>query len=266
MFTDLTPLYPLVVPFLLVLFRLLGVFAFVPFFSNASIPGNIKVLLGLAIAVCVWNVVPGVRSAGGGAALASAQTLPGLMVAIAGEMTIGLLIGLMLAAVFGGIQMGAHLISQQMGLSLATLYDPAFEDQSTVIEQVAFWIALVAFLAMGGHREVLNAVVYSYQKVPLGGGGLSPEVMLSTTIGSLDASFHAATRVAMPALVAFFIATLTAGLMARSMPQMNLMTVGIAVHLLVGFVMVGAGLAGWAAVSRESFFHMFRELGRVLGG
>ena len=198
--------------------------------------------------------------------MSSAQTLPGLVVAIAGEMTIGLLIGLMLAAVFGGIQMGAHLISQQMGLSLATLYDPAFEDQSTVIEQVAFWIALVAFLAMGGHREVLNAVVYSYQKVPLGGGGLSPEVMLGTTISSLDASFHAATRVAMPALAAFFIATLTAGLMARSMPQMNLMTVGIAVHLLVGFVMVGAGLTGWAAVSRESLFQMFRELGRVLSG
>jgi len=262
MFTDLTPLYPLIVPFLLVLFRLLGVFAFVPFFSNASIPGNIKILLGLAITVCVWNVVPGVRMA----ATNSAQTLPGLVVAIAGEMTVGFLIGLMLAAVFGGIQLGAHLISQQMGLSLATLYDPAFEDQSTVIEQVAFWIALVAFLAMGGHREVLNAVIYSFQKVPLGGGGLSPAVMLNTTIGSLDASFHAATRVAMPALVAFFIATLTSGLMARSMPQMNLMTVGIAVHLLVGFVMVGAGLTGWAMVSRDSLFQMFRELGRVLSG
>jgi flagellar biosynthesis protein FliR len=179
-------------------------------------------------------------------------------------MSVGLLIGLMLAAVFGGIQLGAHLISQQMGLSLATLYDPAFEDQSTVIEQVAFWIALVAFLAMGGQREVINAVVYSYQKVPLGGGGLSPEVMLGTTIASLDASFHAATRVAMPALVAFFIATLTSGLMARSMPQMNLMTVGIAVHLLVGFIMVGLGLAGWAAVSQQSLLDMFKLMGRVL--
>jgi flagellar biosynthetic protein FliR len=261
MFTDLTPLYPLVVPFLLVLFRLLGVFAFVPFFSNASIPGNVKVMLGLAITVCVWNVVPGVRVA----ALTTAQTLPGLVVAIAGEMFVGLLIGLMLAAVFAGLQMGAHLISQQMGLSLATLYDPAFEDQSTVIEQVAFWIALVAFLAMGGHRQVLSAVVYSYQRVPLGGGGLAPAVMLNTVLGSMDASFHAATRIAMPALVAFFIATLTNGLMARSMPQMNLMTVGIAVHLLVGFVMVGVGLTGWALVSRASLYQMFRELGRVLG-
>jgi flagellar biosynthesis protein FliR len=262
MFSDLTPLYPLVIPFLLVLFRLLGVVAFVPFFSTSSIPGNVKVMLCLAVAFCVWNVVPGVR----GSAITTLTTLPGLVTAIAGEMTIGLIIGLMLATVFGGIQLGAHLISQQMGLSLATLYDPAFEDQSTVIEQVAFWTAMMVFLAIGGHREILNAVIYSYQKVPLGGGGIAPDVMLNTAIGSLDASFHAAIRVAMPALVAFFIGTLTTGLMARSMPQMNLMSVGTAMHLIVGFIMIGAGLAGWAMVSRQSLFLMFRELGRLFGG
>jgi flagellar biosynthesis protein FliR len=158
MFTDLTPLYPLVVPFLLVLFRLLGVVAFAPFFSSATIPGNVKIVLGLAITLCVWNVVPGIR----GSAIHTVPTLPGLVVAIAGEMTVGLMIGIMLAAVFSGIQMGAHLVSQQMGLSLAAVYDPAFEDQSTIIEQVAFWCALMVFLAIGGHREILNSVIYSY--------------------------------------------------------------------------------------------------------
>lgn len=262
MFSDLTPFYPLVVPFLLVLFRLGGVFVFVPFFSNTSIPGNVKVLLSLAMAFCVWNVVPGVQRSG----VTVPPTVPGLVVAVAGEMSVGLVIGLLVAAMFGGIQMGAHMVSQQMGLSLATLYDPSFEDQSTVIEQIAFWIALVVFLSMGGHREIINAVIYSFQKVPLGGGGLAPEAMLGTVLGAMDASFHAATRVAMPALTAFFIATLVSGLMGRSMPQLNLMTVGIALHLIVGFIMVGVGLAGWAVVSRDSLQGMFQALGRLLNG
>ena len=64
MFTDLMPLFPLVIPFLLVLFRLLGLFAFVPFFSNSAIPGKLKVLLGLAISFCVWNVAPHVKEYG----------------------------------------------------------------------------------------------------------------------------------------------------------------------------------------------------------
>ncbi len=266
MFSDLMPMYPLVIPFALVLFRLLGLFAFVPFFSNAAIPGNLKVLLGLAISFCVWNVAPHVKEYG----MVVPETLPGLVLAVAGELGVGLLIGLLVGALFGGIQLGAHMVSQQMGLALATVYDPAFEDQSTVIEQVAFWITLVAFLSLGGHRQLINAVVYSYQRIPIGsaaiGGGLSPELMASTLIGALDASFHAAAQIAMPALVAFFISTITIGLMSRSMPQLNLMTVGIAVHLIVGFIMVGAGLTAWAVVSEENLRQMMGVVGRIFGG
>src|SRR3954453_464802 len=114
---DLTPLFPLIAPFLLVAFRMLGLFAFVPFLSNSSIPGNVKVLLGVAITFCVWNVLPKIVLP------PSCETFPGLIVAIAGEMSIGLVMGMLVAAVLAGIQLGSHLISQQMGLSLATLYD-----------------------------------------------------------------------------------------------------------------------------------------------
>jgi flagellar biosynthetic protein FliR len=256
---DLTAIFPLIVPFLLVLFRLMGMFAFVPFYSNANIPTNVKVLLALAIAFCVWNVVPQV------ALPASTSTLIGLTVAIAGEMSIGLVIGMLLGCLFMGVQLGAHMVSQQMGLSMATIYDPSFEDQTTVIEQIAFWIAMVAFLGMGGHRQIIDSIVMSYRKVPIGSGGLAPDQMLQMVLVSMDASFHAATRVAMPALVAFFIATLTTGLMSRSMPQLNLMSIGISMHLIVGFIMVGVGLAGWALVSQESFVGMRQAL-RVLFG
>ena len=257
MFVDLTPLYPLLVPFLLVLFRVLGLFVFVPVFSNAAIPTNIKVLLSLAITLCVWNSVPHTT--------ATPNTLAGLVVAVAGEMSVGLIIGMLVGGVFTGVQLGAHFISQQMGLSMANIYDPSFEDQSTVIEQVGFWIALVAFLSMGGHREILNSIIYSYRVVPMGGGGMSPDMMLAAACGSLDTAMHAAVRVAMPGLVAFFIATLTAGLMSRAMPQMNMMTLGVHINLIVGFFMVMSGMAGWAMVSKASFRAMFDVLGKLLG-
>jgi flagellar biosynthetic protein FliR len=244
-FENLTPLYPLILPFLLVLFRVLGIFLFAPFFSNSSIPQNVRILLGLAISLCIWTVVPHTTSL--------PMNLMSVTIAIAGEMTVGLLIGLLLAAVFAGIQLGAHMISQQMGLSLATIYSPSFEDQSTVMEQVAFWIALVIFLSIGGHRQIISAIVYSYHTVPMGGGGISADILLSSLCGAMDASFHAAIRIAMPGLVAFFIATLVAGLMSRSMPQMNLMTMGVSINLVVGFAMVMVGLTAWAMVSERAF-------------
>ncbi|HVX86555.1 MAG TPA: flagellar biosynthetic protein FliR [Phycisphaerae bacterium] len=260
MFDSLTPLLPLALPFLLVLFRVLGIFAFVPFFNNSSIPMNVKVLLSLAITFCLWNIVPAT----------DLHTLPDTLIsivtAIIGEMSVGLLIGMLVGAAFAGIQLGAHLVSQQMGLSMATLYDPSFEDQSTVIEQVAFWLALVIFLAMGGHRQVVEALIYSFHVVPLGSGGIAPDALLNVTLGAMQAAFHASTRVAMPALVAFFIATLTGGLLSRSMPQMNLMSFGITVNLIVGFIMIMVGLAGWAIVSQTTFQNLFDTIARFLGG
>jgi flagellar biosynthetic protein FliR len=102
--------------------------------------------------------------------------------------------------------------------------------------------------------------VHSYQTIPVGSGGLSPEAMLDTVLGSMEAAFHASTKVAMPALVAFFIATLTSGLMGRSMPQLNMMTVGVSINLIVGFIMVGLGLTTWALISKDSLVEMFKVI------
>jgi flagellar biosynthetic protein FliR len=248
-------LFPLIVPFVLVLFRVVGLFSFVPVFSNASIPGNIKILLSIAITFCIWNVVP-------------RHVIPARLIDLAlaavCEAGVGLMIGLVTSMVFNGVQLGAHMISQQMGLSMATVYDPMFEDQTTVIEQTAFWLTVVVFFAAGGHRELINAVVYSYQTVPMGQSP-APELMLSSTLAGLQMAFHVAVRIACPGLVAFFLSTLTMGFVARTMPQINLMTIGLPGNLLIGFLMIMTGLAAWAAVAGQAWSDMFIELRRMLG-
>ncbi len=251
------PLYPWVIPFLLVLFRVLGLFIFVPGLNNTAIPGNVKVLLGLVIAVCIWPVVP------------KPASLPegwiALSMAVISEMGVGLLIGLMVSLVFSGVQMGAHMLSQQMALSLAAAYDPGFEGQSTVVEQFAFWLALTVFFAIGGHRELVAAIIQSYRTVPMGQAG-DPAGMLAVAVGCAESSVHLAARVGSPALVAFLLAALASGFIARSMPQLNFMSVGLALNLLVGFGMILVGLASWALVTHQAWERLFDLLGRVFGG
>ena len=247
-------LFPLVIPFVLVLFRVIGLFVFVPVFSNASIPGNVKVLLALAIAVCIWTGVP-------------RQPVPArlidLTIAIACEAGVGLLLGLAVSMVFSGVQLGAHMISQQMGLSMASVYDPMFEDQTTAIEQVGFWLTLMVFFAVGGHRELINAVVYSYQTVPMGHSP-TPETMLAGTLAGLKMAFQVAVRVAAPGLVASFLATLTLGFVAKTVPQINLMTIGLPAHLLVGFLIILVGLTAWASAAHTAWLDIFVALRRML--
>lgn len=248
-------LLPLIVPFLLVLFRIMGLFVFVPVFSNAAIPANIRVLLAVALSCCLWHSVP---------SRTIPLTLIDLTVAVACEMGVGLLLGLATLLVFTGAQLGTHMISQQMGLAMAAVYDPMFEQQSTVIEQLAFWLNLVVFLTIGGHRELIHALMYSYHTVPMGQSP-PPELMLQYTLASLQMTYHVAVQVAAPGLVAFFISTLVMGFVAKTMPQINLMTIGLPANLMVGFIMLMTGLAAWATVAHRSWTDMFVSLRQVLG-
>ncbi len=248
-------LFPLVMPFLLVLFRVIGLFVFVPVFSNTSIPGNVKVLLAVAITCCIWSTVP--------KAVVPANLID-VTVAVACEAGVGMLLGLAVTMVFSGLQLGAHMVSQQMGLSMASVYDPMFQDQTTVIEQLAFWLTLVAFFAIGGHRELINALVYSYQTVPMGHSP-PPEMMLHSTLDGLQMAFHVAVRVAAPGLLASFLATMALGFIAKTIPQINLMTIGLPAHLLVGFVIIMAGLTAWASAAHGAWLDMFASMRHLLG-
>lgn len=254
-FADLLPLYPLVVPFALVLFRVVGLFTFVPVFANASIPGNVKVLLGLAVTVCIWNVIPIPKIQLG---------LVPILLGVIGELSVGMLIGILTNLIFTGIQTGAHLISQQMGLSMAAVYDPMFDQQSTVVEQLAFWLTLMIFFGMGGERVLINTLVASFTSVPLG-QGLDPAIMLQSTIAALTTAFMLAAKVGAPALVVFMLATLVSGFVGRSMPQVNIMSIGLGLNLLIGMVMIMLGLAGWAAVSTKAWQGFFDTLGHLFG-
>jgi flagellar biosynthetic protein FliR len=255
-FEDLVPLFPLVVPFLLVLFRVLGVFSFVAFFSNVAIPGNVKVLLALCISVCIFSSVPH--------AVAMPASLPSLVISILGELSVGLLMGMMVSLVFNGLQLGAHMISQQMGLSLAGIYDPMFDQESTAIEQVSFWLGTIVFISLGGHAQLINAIVYSYDAVPIG-HAVKPEHLLEVGLASVTSSFHLAVKIGAPALVAFFVSTLAMGFIGKSMPQINIMSMGISMHLIIGFGMIAVGMVGWAVVAREAWLEFFARLAMVFG-
>jgi flagellar biosynthetic protein FliR len=250
----LTMLFPLVTPFLLVLFRVAGLFVVAPVFSSTTIPMQVRALLALAISFCVFPMV--VRMPVDG-------TLLGLVLAIVGELSVGLLIGLLASLVFSGVQLGGHLLSQQMGLALSSIYDPMFNEQSTVIEQLAFWLTTVVFFAIGGEQQLIRAIMDSYHVAPMG-QGISPELMLQGTLAAVEESFQLAVRIAAPGLVAFFLMSLVMGLLSRAVPQINMMTLGAGANLLLGMVMILVGAATWATLANVAWEHAFSSIARCL--
>jgi len=254
---DLEP-YTLLVPaWLMVLFRLTGIFVFTPLFSSRMLPPRIKVLLALSMSFCVF---PMLLAAGKTSSylmvgfLDTGLSLWGLVPAVGGELLIGMIIGYAAILPLIGMQLGGRVISQQLGLGLAEVFNPG-EEQSGLVSQFLYLLALAIFLLVGGHRVLLNVLVGSFDHIPLG-GTVAVASAMDMIVGLLGAAFGLALRVAGPLLCLIFLETVTLGFIARTVPQLNILSVGFALRILVG----ASVLIGSVGIAAGVFTDMLQDM------
>jgi len=242
----LEPILPHVPVFLLVFFRLTGIFIFGPVFGSSVLPVRVKVMLALVLAFCVYPIIPPqVPIELGWGAMAAA---------IATELLVGLIIGYGASLPLIAMQVGGLMMGHQLGLGLAQVFNPEFNEQTEVLSQFLFLMALAAFLLLNGHHAMLMALVNSFDSVPLGGyvpdGGL-----VFTITGMLTAMFELGLRVAAPLLCLVFLETIAMGFVARTVPQLNILSLGFPLRIILGLFL----LVGLAAVMFESVAHMITQ-------
>lgn len=233
--------------FALVLFRIGGLVAAAPLFSSSAIPARVKLLIVLMLALAVFPVVA--------VPAATPTTLAALVLAVGGELLIGLAMGFVLSLLFQGIQIGAELVSQQMGLSFAQLVDPLTQNSSNVLSEFYLLLSTVIYLLVGGHVALIRALMHTFETVPLLRGpadALSIEHLVDTFLAMLQGAFMLGVRVAGPALAAIFLATLALGFISRTMPQLNILAAGFPIRIVLSLILLVASLGTVCWVFQEN--------------
>ncbi len=224
----------------LVLFRLTGIFIFAPVFGSSAVPGRVKLFLALGLSFCIYPMLlhPSSGAASGIITLlGSGFHLWSLPVAVAMELLIGLVIGYAASLPMIALQLGGRAIDQQMGLGFAGVVNPEFNEQTGVVSEFYFVLAMAVFLILGGHRVLLITLVGSFERIPL--GGFVPNGhLLSLVIGMLSTVFDLAMRVSAPVLCLIFLETVAMGFIARTVPQMNILSIGFPVRIIMGAVLL----------------------------
>jgi flagellar biosynthetic protein FliR len=231
---SIVPILPHLPAFVMVLFRITGIFFFAPIFGSNVIPVRLKVLLALVLAICVYPIIP--------PQVPMELSLMTLWAAVGSELLIGLIIGYGASIPLIALQMGGLLMGQQLGLGLARVYNPDFNEETEILGQFLFLMALTVFLILDGHHAILAALVGSFQKVPLGGYIPDGDLLMLVT-GLLKAMFELAIRVSAPLLTLVFLETVAMGFLARTVPQINLLSLGFPIRIIVGFLIVVAIIA-----------------------
>lgn len=230
--------------FLLVFVRIIGLLAVAPVFGHQAVPTQFKAGFSLLLAIVLYPAIPITLSA-------TTDLIP-YVILVVRELIMGMILGFFARFIFFAVQFCGEVIGIDIGFSVVNIIDPVSSQQVSVIGTFQNLLALVIFLTINGHYAILQALAASFRMVPLGGVQLTP--MLGTSIIALAGGvFLMAIKLVAPILSALFLTSLALGILARTVPQMNVFVVGFPLKIGVGIGMILITLPLFGAVLIKFF-------------
>lgn len=220
---------------MLVFARISMVIAVIPVFGSANVPIMVKVGLSAFLSVIVYSFSEP-------SGIPNELTIPGLLSLVFREGIIGLLFGFITGMLFYAIQFAGHFVSFQMGFAMVQLIDPQSQERVPIIGQFYFIMAILLFLLINGHHLILSGLIESFRIVPIGTGILSGDLiaLLTKLTGNV---FVLALKIASPILVTLFLTDVMMGIIARTVPQMNIFFVSLPLKIGMGMILVVSTLS-----------------------
>ena len=244
--------------FLLILLRTGALFITMPFFSSNNIPVMVKAGLCLAFSFMLQPVL-GI----------SADNYPteilGFALLATGELMIGAIMGLTVRMLFAAIQIMGQLVGFQMGLAMANVLDPMGGDQISVLGQFCYLTAMLLFFNLDGHLLLIAALKDSFFMVPPGTFSLSQD-LATTVMRHAGNMFTTAMLMGAPVIGALLFTQVSMGVIAKTVPQMNILIVGFPFTISVGLIFLGLALGTMAPLLGDTFQGLQVMMQRLLRG
>ncbi|GAM15591.1 flagellar biosynthetic protein FliR [Mesobacillus selenatarsenatis] len=255
---DFIPSFP---AFLLIFVRVTSFFLMMPLFSYRTIPGSHKVGLGFMLSIIMFTAI-------GAPEIAVDSTYFMLVIK---EAMVGLFIGFIAALMMAAIQIAGGFIDFQMGFAIANVIDPQTGAQSPLMGQYLYTIALLFLLTVNGHHLLMDGIFYSYDFIPIdqvmipfGNENIAEFIILA-----FNKMFIIAFQMSLPVVGSLFLVDVALGIVARTVPQLNIFVVGLPVKIAVSFLVLIAVMGVLIMVITDLFsttLATMRGLMELIGG
>lgn len=212
--------------------RITGMLVAAPVLGGSYVPLRVRILLSLAITLLVAPVV--LPAAGGVATL-------WYPLALAKELATGLLLGFVVDCFFQAVLFGGDMIGRIAGFAAAETFNPLFETTSGPTGQLFHLPLVLLYLGCDGHHHLLMALARSFELVPLGAAGFGNDT-LQVTVAATQAVFDLGLALAFPLLAAVMAITVAEGVVARAVPQINILHISFGVKILGTLIVLFFGV------------------------
>lgn len=207
-----------------------------PVIGSRVVSPRVRLVLAILLTIIVVPLLPDFSPA----PLLSLMNL----LSVIHELAIGALLGFTFQLVFQVFVLAGQFIAMKMGLGFAMMNDPTNGVQTTVISQFFLILTTVMFVSVNGHLYMISLIVESFTSLPIAGGGLNPDKLISLVqLGSW--MFVASLIFALPIMTSLLFVNIAFGIMSRAAPQLNIFAVGFPFTLLCGLGLIWVGLLNY---------------------
>jgi len=244
--------------FTLVLTRMSGLVVTAPIFGSRDIPIHVRGLLAFALAALVaptqWHVP-----------IEPPQNLINYLVFVGTEVLIGLVLGLGITILFMGLQVAGTMIGRASGMALSSVYDPSMGSEVSLHGKLLNYVTLAVFVAIGGHRMLIAAMLETFSTLPPGSGAI-PVGLSDAATELVGQSFVLGLRASAPIITALLLSTLVMGIISRTLPQLNIMAVGFGLNSMMTMATLAISISAICYLFQGHVEFVLDLLGETIAG
>jgi flagellar biosynthetic protein FliR len=209
--------------------RIVAFLVIAPPFSDTAIPNQIRVMLGLALALAVSPTV-----AAGRQPLNTGPFIENLIM----QVLIGVLLGFLIQLAFAAVQSAGGLIDLFGGFQLAQAFDPQSLVNGAQFTRLFQMTAIALLVTTNGYQMVIAGIIRSFTAIPLG-VSVNMSVTSKTLIDGMTQMFLASVQIAGPLILLLFLADAGLGLLTRVAPALNAFSMGFPLKILITIMFSG---------------------------
>ncbi len=229
---------------ILVLLRISALIILLPVLGHQLIPSQIKISIIVILTVLIYPLV---------AHQVDAITLEPLSFTLFAlqEILIAAALALFAQMIFTAAQFAGQLMSFQMGMTVANVFDPATHSQQSVVSQLAMTVAMLLWVSSGAHHMFLHALIDSFTLFPLNHSWSFPALMDLTDAAAR--MFVLALKLAAPIMLMLTFIYVALGLLSRAVPQIQVFFISFPLTVGLGLLTFALGLPAFVYLLSDGF-------------
>ncbi|MDY4832537.1 MAG: flagellar biosynthetic protein FliR [Treponema sp.] len=178
-----------------------------------------------------------------------------------GEVLIGIILGFFITMIFSAFSTAGQFLAFQMGFSAASSYDSLSKVENPLMGQFFNLIAMLVFMQTHWFQKLfLQGLVTSFSSLNAISIVQSTESIVKFVMSGLSSLFVDALVISLPVMGSLFLISICTGLLTKAAPQMNLLSEGFPIMIILAFVIIAFILPDMIDFFVRSFEKGFADL------